>query len=506
MFDEMKIRKEYLYDQSKDYLMQPYDYVQVAMISGVFKAWKQPIFYDFDCKMTTSIVLEIVKFVENSGFHVVAMVSDLGGANRGLHSDLQISQSKPYFQNPSSAEKIFVMADVPHLLKLIRNNFVDHGFVIDGKMIKKEIVEEALNAAKVSDLKITHKMTIEKLNCSGPQRQKVKLAAKLFSHTLSCAISRCGTLGFLSQENWIECADFFKLVNDWFDIFNVSTPFSDSRARNRAFGLALDVQIPILTKMTQVISQMQVIGSRSPLPFQKGILISNSALKMLHVELKRRFGVDYILTRRLNQDVLENFFGVIRAKGGLHDHPNPLEFKYRLRSYVLGKNEGAYSDFSNVEVDDTPDIPLSGSLTIKLKPSFNPPSFNLDENLEELNELEYDGLENLAGFICHKLKYSCLQSSSTESSSWINHLDEGGLSKPSSTFMNTIVELNKVFIEMNGNDGIATGPNFMETLLLRSESIHCPDKAKRLFLRSRTFFRIKELNRSMKEKKARRNG
>lgn len=78
----------------------------------------------------------------------------------------------------------------------------------------------------------------------------------------------------------------------------------------------------------------------------------NNSLKQLYEDLQRRFSIKYLLTYRLNQDVLENFFGVIRAKGGLHDHPTPLEFKYRLRSYILGRNEGSYS-ICNVEIDDT---------------------------------------------------------------------------------------------------------------------------------------------------------
>lgn len=57
--------------------------------------------------------------------------------------------------------------------------------------------------------------------------------------------------------------------------------------------------------------------------------------------------------------MLENFFGVIRSKGGLHDHPDQLEFKYRLRSYILGRNEGVISDAANVENDDTPDLERS---------------------------------------------------------------------------------------------------------------------------------------------------
>lgn len=108
---------------------------------------------------------------------------------------------------------MFVFADVPHLLKLIRNHFVDDGFVINGKEINKKIVEAVIDATSVSDLRISHKISKEKLNVVGAQRQRVKYAAKLFSHTISRAISRCGSLGYLPDEmNWSECADFFKLV------------------------------------------------------------------------------------------------------------------------------------------------------------------------------------------------------------------------------------------------------------------------------------------------------
>lgn len=68
--------------------------------------------------------------------------------------------------------------------------------------------------------------------------------------------------------------------------------------------------------------------------------------------------ISYILTYRLNQDVLENFFGIIRTKGGLHDHPDQEEFRFRLRSYILGRNDGVISDSANVEVDE-PDLDRS---------------------------------------------------------------------------------------------------------------------------------------------------
>lgn len=67
IFDEMKIRKEYQYDQTNDCVIEPYDYVQVVLLSGVYKAWKQPIFYDFNCKMTSVKLMEIIEYVEISG-------------------------------------------------------------------------------------------------------------------------------------------------------------------------------------------------------------------------------------------------------------------------------------------------------------------------------------------------------------------------------------------------------------------------------------------------------
>ena len=82
--------------------------------------------------------------------------------------------------------------------------------------------------------------------------------------------------------------------------------------------------------------------------FQKGILISNNSLKMLLEYVNEHYEMKYILTNRLNQDVLEHFFGAIRGNGGgLNDHPSQKQFIYRLRGYLLGKI------FSNLNVIHT---------------------------------------------------------------------------------------------------------------------------------------------------------
>jgi hypothetical protein len=47
--------------------------------------------------------------------------------------------------------------------------------------------------------------------------------------------------------------------------------------------------------------------------------------------LQETYKLEYIVTYRLNQDVLENFFSYIRGMGGANEHPSPLDIKYRLR-------------------------------------------------------------------------------------------------------------------------------------------------------------------------------
>ena len=90
--------------------------------------------------------------------------------------------------------------------------------------------------------------------------------------------------------------------------------------------------------------------------FITGIIQSNNAIKMLFGDINKHYNFKYILTYRLNQDVLQKFFGMIRTKGGLHDHPDQQEFKYRLRTYLLGYNDGLLSSNANISADDTEDL------------------------------------------------------------------------------------------------------------------------------------------------------
>lgn len=60
-----------------------------------------------------------------------------------------------------------------------------------------------------------------------------------------------------------------------------------------------------------------------------GILYSNESLRNLLRDIKLEYsGIHYFITRRLNQDVLENLFSYLKGMNGANTHLSPLDFKH----------------------------------------------------------------------------------------------------------------------------------------------------------------------------------
>lgn len=113
-FDEMKVCSMYQYDQKE--VVGPHKYMQVIMARGLFDKWKQPVYIGFDKSMTKEILLATIAALYNNKYNVVACVSDCGGGNQGLWTQLNISFKKTYFKHPLNEENVYMFADVPHIL------------------------------------------------------------------------------------------------------------------------------------------------------------------------------------------------------------------------------------------------------------------------------------------------------------------------------------------------------------------------------------------------------
>lgn len=126
---------------------------------------KQPIFVDFDTKMTKQILIDIIDRLNQIGFKVVCCVSDCGGGNVGLLKELEVNHENPIFYTPNG-QSVACVPDAPHLLKLIRNWFLDTGFNLNGNEINKKPIETLMSKI-TTEVNVCHKLTPMHLTCEG---------------------------------------------------------------------------------------------------------------------------------------------------------------------------------------------------------------------------------------------------------------------------------------------------------------------------------------------------
>ena len=204
----------------------------------------------------------------------------------------------------------------------------------NGTSIKRDLLFKLLYKEN-SDLKLCPKITLRHLTVMGPERMKVRLATQLFSNSVANAV-----LEYFPEETIL--SNFILTVDSFFDVFNSRSEHSPNKPLRAAFGINYNEQLMTLEQMYSLTSSMLAFNNakvkKSLLPFQHGILQSINSLRQLYEFVHTQFGTKYILTYKLTQDALENFFCQIRGLGQQYDHPTPLEFKHRMKLLLIRKN------------------------------------------------------------------------------------------------------------------------------------------------------------------------
>lgn len=204
----------------------------------------------------------------------------------------------------------------------------------------------------------------------------------------------------------------------------------------------------------------------------------------------------------------------------MHDHPNALEFKYRLRSYLLGRNEGIISNAANVEADTEKidqSFNLNDSMIEKtdggghmndldsvitseiLQPLTENRNFPSSAYSQEMPDLEYDALEFLGGYILNRMKFKYPEvvqnyiDKDCSNFTWTDQISEGGLQKPNTDFIEKLTELEEIFNEYNGSE-LKHGQNYIKNLTDLSARINLHIEFKKIYFRCKMFFKMRILN------------
>ncbi len=161
---------------------------------------------------------------------------------------------------------------------------------------------------------------------------------------------------FQFMPNDFQPGQFILLINKLFDIFNSRLEVNKS---NPAFTGSLD-QILILNdalfaikniKIPRINKNNETVFRNAFMHFQIGIIQSINAWLKLHTYLLEEFQIRYLLTYKIAQDCLENFFPQIRSLGQSYSNPTPAEYIYRFRILIFTKKFPNIRFSKNIEPD-----------------------------------------------------------------------------------------------------------------------------------------------------------
>ena len=182
------------------------------------------------------------------------------------------------------------------------------------------------------------------------------------------------------NEEVLETARFCGMMNDFFDCTNVRSLTESVRKKNQfikpyespddeRFAWLVDVFLKYLNDWKQ--STLDRPGSFSADERGKMFLSQKTyeGLKIAvhsHIEAIQfllKEGFQYVLSERFMQDVLENYFGHQRSKGGRSDNPTAQQFGYNdltiaaqrdIAPVIRGNVGGRYENKKWVKVSDEP--------------------------------------------------------------------------------------------------------------------------------------------------------
>ena len=177
---------------------------------------------------------DTITAAHNIGLFVRVCISDMGPANQNMWKTVGVFSRRNEFQNytqhPCSAsDRLYFMADTPHLLKNIRNclltqsivlpDFIVQSSNLPSKYVSMEHIRQLVSIQDQMELKLVPNLKKAHVFPGQYQKMRVNMAATVISHTTASALRFCNSANLLSNDV-LSTAWFLDLVNKWFETMN----------------------------------------------------------------------------------------------------------------------------------------------------------------------------------------------------------------------------------------------------------------------------------------------
>lgn len=444
IFDEMSITPQINYNVHKDQLEgfasnqenKFSDHVLVFMVKGIKRSFKQPIAYYFTNSLNKielkTIIKTVIQQCIKSGLIIVCTVCDQSQTNVGAITEL-VNDTKASFLRQQkewrsdliriNGQNIIPLFDTPHLIKGIRNNLITKDLIYfignEKKYIKWDYYQMVYVADKMyGELRLLNKITEEHINPLKINKMRVKSATQLFSHSVAVVTNHLTARGDLPEE-CRQLIDFTILIDNLFDSLNVSSfsiqdgkifkgPVKRNSPHHELWQKAKNILKSVkYLKKNKVGDKVQL--TETVVPSITNLIKTIEGMESLWKVLSNKYGLDAMMTRNLNQDPVENFFGSIRSYGARNIAPNTVAFEGAYKALMLNNINSPHSKRANCEEDSneclqTLDFFLKEKIVTPDAPAENKEIIHFDTELclEQSSEKDAGQINYVCGWVIKK--------------------------------------------------------------------------------------------------------
>lgn len=394
MFDAMYIRQHSQWDRAtKKYLghnmtrnksnnscLPLATQALVFMVCGIQNDFKLPIGYflnngaksDEIADMNTEIMYRLSQI----GVQLVSITYDGAAENVAAAKRLGATLENPFILNRfDNDNKVYLILDPPHMIKLARNCLGNNGVLYDGNggEINWQYICNLANLQNSENINLGNKITKSHIDFKD-NKMNVRLAVQTLSNSTAFSIEYLET--HMKNPNFSNSGptrEYIQVFNNLFDIMN-SKPKHCNDEYKRPFSTETEQvfmnYFDYAKKIIKGYSIMDgnnkklVLNSRSFTPFY-GFVQNMESFKGIYYDNFKDRNSNKFYTFAASQDHAESFFGCIRRMNGCNDNPSEQQFIAAYKK-LLFHNEVTTSLKSNVLNDVTKILTVSSGEKTRL--------------------------------------------------------------------------------------------------------------------------------------------
>lgn len=391
-------------------------YALVFLVTCINSHYKIPIAYYFIHALTgeerANLLKQCLLVLHEANIHITSVTVDGASSNIAMFNkmgaNLTVQNLKPYFNHPVTTDKVFILLDACHMLKLVRNAFASTEILWDkdNEIIRWDYIKLLVDLQETEGLHAATKIRRRHLNWQR-EKMKVSIAAQVLSTSVANALTFCEQdLQIDKFNNSGATAKFCLQINNIFDLLNSRNRFCKNQSAQCITRQNYDEickQVDSYCDYLQGLKNVDgpILKSNRKMGFFGFIVCMKSILEISKI-LFSDDNFIYLMTYKLSQDHLETFFSTVRNRGGFNNNPTAREFIAAFKRLLVHADVDISKYANNKIIDETEMLHIFPTTLIITEGNIN----NLMYDCTEIQEQEFIEDKNDHDYLFHNI-WSC---------------------------------------------------------------------------------------------------